>query len=207
MATFGNADVSTNVQTFSGDRIYVSQGTPASSGTVTSGSGRVRITAKGETQARIVIYADTAGEPSTFLAQSDEVTVNWTTSTLTDFAFSGANQISVVGGTPYWIGFWFNDPGTPSFEMRRYNTADLTRYKASAYPATTPTSPLSADGSSAGAINCLITYTEATSGTNIKINIGDTFKTVSAIKINIGDSWKSVTAAKINIGDSWKSIF
>ena len=44
-------------------------------------------------------------------------------------------------------------------------------------------------------------------GTNMKINIGDTFKDVSELKINIGDSWKAVTSAKINIGDSWKTIF
>jgi len=44
-------------------------------------------------------------------------------------------------------------------------------------------------------------------GTNIKINIGDSMKDVSEIKINIGDSWKAVTEAKINIGDVWKDVF
>ena len=51
-----------------------------------------------------------------------------------------------------------------------------------------------------------ITYTPAT-GTNMKINIGDTFKDVSEMKINIGDSWKSVTQVKINVGDVWKDVF
>jgi hypothetical protein len=37
---------------------------------------------------------------------------------------------------------------------------------------------------------------------NMKINIGDSWKTVKPY-INIGDSWKSVTA-KVNIGDAWK---
>lgn len=44
-------------------------------------------------------------------------------------------------------------------------------------------------------------------GTNLKINIGDSWKTVEEIKINIGDVWKTVTNAQINIGDVWKNIF
>jgi len=48
---------------------------------------------------------------------------------------------------------------------------------------------------------------EAATGTNMKINIGDSFKDVDALKINIGDSWKAVTSVKQNIGDSWKTVF
>ena len=44
-------------------------------------------------------------------------------------------------------------------------------------------------------------------GTNCKINIGDTFKDVSEFKINIGDDWKAVTKVQQNIGDSWKTVF
>lgn len=40
-----------------------------------------------------------------------------------------------------------------------------------------------------------------------KVNIGDTWKDVSAIKINIGDNWKTVNNAWINIGDSWKQWY
>lgn len=43
--------------------------------------------------------------------------------------------------------------------------------------------------------------------TNMKINIGDSWKTVEEIKINVGDSWKTVTKIQINIGDVWKTIF
>lgn len=38
-----------------------------------------------------------------------------------------------------------------------------------------------------------------------QINIGDTWKNISAMNINIGDTWKSVVAAQVNIGDSWKT--
>ena len=93
------------------------------------------------------------------MTTSDEVTVNFTTSTLTDFPFSGANQISITSGTPYWIGFIFKDPGTPSFEMKRDNTANLVRYQTVTYP--TPSSPFVPDGSSNGPLNAYITYTES----------------------------------------------
>jgi hypothetical protein len=51
----------------------------------------------------------------------------------------------------------------------------------------------------------VITYT--LTGTKFQLNIGDSWKTVTAIKINIGDVWKDVTSAKVNIGDVWKAIF
>lgn len=44
-------------------------------------------------------------------------------------------------------------------------------------------------------------------GTNIQINIGDSWKSVSAMKINIGDVWKDVVSVKQNIGDVWKTVF
>lgn len=50
-------------------------------------------------------------------------------------------------------------------------------------------------------------YEAVATGTNMKINIGDSWKDVSGIKINVGDSWKTVSGAKVNIGDTWKTIF
>lgn len=44
-------------------------------------------------------------------------------------------------------------------------------------------------------------------GTGCLLNIGDAWKTVTALKINIGDSWKTVTKIQKNIGDAWKSVF
>jgi len=46
-----------------------------------------------------------------------------------------------------------------------------------------------------------------TTGTNLQVNIGDTWKEVPAMKVNIGDSWKEVAAVKTNIGDTWKEVF
>lgn len=55
--------------------------------------------------------------------------------------------------------------------------------------------------------NFTITDLGAAAGTNTQINIGDTWKEISAVKINIGDVWKDVAGAQINIGDAWKEIF
>lgn len=55
-------------------------------------------------------------------------------------------------------------------------------------------------------VRITVYYTEVAL-TNMKINIGDTFKDVDEIKINIGDSWKTVSGIWINIGDAWKKVF
>lgn len=44
-------------------------------------------------------------------------------------------------------------------------------------------------------------------GTNMKINIGDSWRIVEEIKINVGDSWRTVTKIQINIGDTWRTVF
>lgn len=163
MATFGKTTDGASTQTFSGDRIYLSTATPSTSGTVTSGWGRVRVTGASTSEIRCVIFADNGGTPNggAFLAQSDEVIVNWTTSTLTEFPFSGANQISITSGTPYWIGFWADDPGTPSYEYKRDNSANVVHFAAEAYPGSgMPTSPFTSGGTANGPHNCYIEYTE-----------------------------------------------
>jgi len=47
----------------------------------------------------------------------------------------------------------------------------------------------------------------AAEGTNMQINIGDTWKDIDSMKINIGDVWKDIANMWINIGDSWKVIY
>jgi len=48
---------------------------------------------------------------------------------------------------------------------------------------------------------------EAATGTNTQINIGDDWKAISAAKVNIGDDWKDVAGIQVNIGDAWKEVF
>ncbi len=52
-----------------------------------------------------------------------------------------------------------------------------------------------------------LAYPFSAGGTNAQINIGDSWKEISAMQINIGDTWKPVAGAQINIGDAWKTIF
>ena len=44
-------------------------------------------------------------------------------------------------------------------------------------------------------------------GTDMKLNVGDSWKTVTAVKVNVGDSWKPVTKVQVNVGDTWKEVF
>jgi len=50
-------------------------------------------------------------------------------------------------------------------------------------------------------------YEATATGTNLQINVDDSFKEIPAIKVNKDDAWKEVTAAKINKDDVWKEIF
>ena len=162
-ATFGLTANNASTQTQSADRKYVYSATPASSGTVKGGVGRVWLSAAGNSQARLVIYSDSAGSPNALLAQSDQVTISNTSEAAQSFSFSGANQIAITSGTPYWIGVHFSDPGTPNFTISRANTASLTRSDPDTY-SDGPANPCSCGTSSNGGLDIYIEYTEATAG-------------------------------------------
>jgi hypothetical protein len=184
-ATFGLTANNGSVQTNSTDRKYVYSATPATSGTVTAGTARIWLSAAGSSNAKLVIYSDNAGSPDALLATSDEVTVNWTTETATDFTFSGANQIAVTGGTAYWIGIHFSDPGTPNFTISRANNAGLVRSDPDTY-SDGPTATCSCATSSNGGLDIYITYTEGAAEPSLSnpVNIkgGVTFKGGVTIK-------------------------
>ena len=173
MATVGKTSDGTNVQTFSEDRIYLSTATPSSGGTLTGGGGRIRVTTAGSFGSKLVVYSDLVGVPLTFLAVSDELIVDWTTSTDSVWTFSGANQITLVSGTPYWFGFWSDDPGTPSYEYKRDNTAGVNQFAAEVYPGSgSPASPWVSGGTANGPLNCYLTYTEPSGRTNKLMTLG-----------------------------------
>ena len=64
-----------------------------------------------------------------------------------------------------------------------------------------------ATGFSLDQIRVKVYYTEAATGTNMQINVGDVWKAVPAAKINVGDVWKDVAGIQINVGDVWKTVF
>jgi len=64
------------------------------------------------------------------------------------------------------------------------------------------------DDDDSGYGKCIIGDTPAVEeGTNMQINIGDSWKEIDSMKINIGDVWKDVSNVWINIGDVWKEVY
>lgn len=101
------------------DKIAVSLVSPSATGTVTSGHARAWLSATGSSATKVVIYADSASAPGALLAVSDEETITLTAEAVTDYTFSGGNQIVLTQGTNYWIGLAWDDPGTPSLNLSR----------------------------------------------------------------------------------------
>lgn len=112
---------------------------------------------------------------------------------------------SITEGTKYWIAISCSDTGT-AVKLDYYNSGG----QGSAYKGATPALPedwgssTSKDSNGLAAIYALYS---AEGGTNMKVDIGNAWKDVSAAKINIGGAWKDVTGAQINVGNSWKTIF
>ena len=150
----------------SADKTAVSSASPSSNGTVTAGHARVWLSSAGSTTVNCVIYADSSGAPGALLATSDSVTLSATTEAQVDFTFSGANQISVVSGTTYWIGVSWQDPGTPSLNLSRDSTTGGRQESASYLP-----NPFGTPTALTGPIDVFIDYDD-TAGTG---NTGDFF--------------------------------
>jgi len=124
----------------SADKTAVSTFTAAAGGTVTTGVTRCSMSS-GSTTARMVVYANSSGVPGALLAQSDAKVISNTTVSGQTFTFSGANQITIVNGTVYWVGLSWQDPGSPSLNLFRGGTGSA-RQEASAFlpnPFGTPT--------------------------------------------------------------------
>lgn len=163
MAVFGKTDNGASTTVASADRKTVSQATPSTSGIVTSLTARLNTNnAAGATVFRGVIYADNAGAPGALLAVGDEVAINGTTETAYTSDFSGANQISIVGSTPYWIGVIIQDPGSVSWVISRDNTSSMAQVNADTY-SDGPTDPFGTPTAQNGPIDVFVTYSEGTS--------------------------------------------
>lgn len=159
MATFGKTTNGTLFTQSSADRKRVSAAVPASSGTATKITLRTWVES-GSTVAKGVIYSDNAGAPNALLAVSDEVTISNTSEAEVDFPLSGANQISIVSGTTYHIGFHHQDPGAANIDISRDSTASGNTSQAETY-SDGPSDPWGSVATATGVIDCYVTYTEA----------------------------------------------
>jgi hypothetical protein len=101
-----------------------------------------------------------------------------------------SETIKVLGGSTDTWGRTWSDTDFSNTNFRAYIGATASIY----------------DAIQVDHIQVKVYYTEAT-GTNMKINISDTWKDIDSVLINIGDSWKEVTKIQQNIGDVWKDVF
>jgi len=160
MATFGKTTDGSSQSSSSAPRLWVSQATPSTSGTVVTGHARVRLTAAGSTSVVFAIYADDDGAPGALLAESDPLTLTSTTAGERTFTFTGDDAIAVAAGTPYWIGPAWNDPGDPQVEVRRDGT-DFGRWEQTITPGPTLPDPFgTGTANNTGPLAAYVTYDE-----------------------------------------------
>lgn len=155
--TFGLTSNDASTQTNSADRKYIYQAIPSSNGKVTAGTARVWLSTTGLSSSNLVIYADNAGSPDALLAVSDLVAISNTSEQAIDYTFSGANQITVASGTPYWVGVHFSDPGVANFTISRANNVGLVRSDPDTY-LDGPADPCACATVSNGGLNVYISY-------------------------------------------------
>ena len=145
------------------------------------------------------IYTDNGSDqPGTILA--GKITIAKGTTAGWKF---GACDITVSGSTKYWVAAQCDTSSGTNFDYGSGTKAIDDTTSTTQLPSTYTVSSTN-DGLS---IACYAIWEVAATGTDMQINIGDTWKAVPLMKINIADDWKAVEGAQINIGDAWKEIF
>jgi hypothetical protein len=123
ISTVGQTSNNAGSSSSSSDKTVLSKFTAGSSGTLTGGHARLSLSVAGTASTCLAVYADAAGVPGARLAQSSLVSITSATETLIDYVFTGANQVAIASGTPYWIGPSWQDPGTINVVYSRNATA------------------------------------------------------------------------------------
>jgi hypothetical protein len=179
----------------SSNKTAVSLHTATDTGTLTGGHARIWISA-GSTNTKCVVYADSAGAPGALLAESDVVVLSATAEAEVDYTFSGAEQITITSGTPYWIGMTWQDPGAPSVSLSRDGTASG-RQENNNYLA----DPFGAPTAQTGPVDVYIDVevTEAATATLGKTTAGASSTSSSADKI-VTSAATSTTAGTLTEG-------
>lgn len=111
-------------------------------------------------------------------------------------------DIDIEGNTIYWIAIACD--GFPNFDFQALTGEKRDHKNNTGSTLPDPWGVSSGTSNTWRAIYGLVT---SAAGTNLQLNIGDSWKSVDALKINIGDVWKDVVAVKQNIGDVWKDVF
>lgn len=159
VVVLGQTANNASTQTNSTDRKYLYRATTTTSGTITDGVARAWLSSAGTATSTLVIYSDSAGLPGNFLAQSDVKNFTSTTETAQTYIFSGANQITLASGTPYWIGEFHKDPGAMNFTYSRANTVGVLYSDPDTW-SDGPADPCACATVSNGPLDLYINYTE-----------------------------------------------
>jgi hypothetical protein len=210
MAVFGNENLQTSTVSIE-NQIIGGVFSPASSGTADSIDCYMDFGGLWNLSVKCGLYKWNSGtsvwdfvkETETWTVGFGEDVDGWHT-----FNFTGTKPI-VSSGVNYILCAWSEDAArsalnvrvNPGFAGNKVLADSLATYGT--FP-----DPFSIDTTLANyimSIHC--NYTPSAAGTNMQINIGDTFKSIAGMQINIGDVWKTVAGAQINIGDVWKTIF
>lgn len=147
------------------------------------------------------IYEDTgSGFPGDRVAF---VTGNFTGTTVPEWKVASGLDIPISANTNYWIAVSTLTGVITDFE----NIGGTGRSREFGGAPNLPDPYDSTDTDTIYLSFYAVVEISEPTGTNMQINIGDSFKSVDALKINIGDVWKSVTSVKLNIGDVWKDVF
>jgi hypothetical protein len=164
LATFGPTTPGGSSSDSNTDRVMVSLATPDSTGDVRTGHARLGLSGPGESSnAVFAIYADDGGTPGALLAESDQVAFDTEAATEYEFQFTGANQITVTAGTPYWIGpAWVDaDPNDVVAVTVYRGTDEDGRYEQNWDPFDLPDPFGTPAAINAGPVDAWVTYAES----------------------------------------------
>jgi len=141
-------------------------------------------------EAGTLLYSDTEAKGTT--AGWKSIAVDW----------------EIAPSTIYWIAYHLEDTATQTNTYRA--TSGGSGYD-NRYPIVGGlTNPFGggAISDTDGMVAVYAIYEAApATGTNTQVNIGDSWKEISAAKVNIGDTWKEVAGMQVNVGDTWKEVF
>ncbi len=191
MATFGTTSEAGTEAGGSADVLVATKYTLTEDGTVS----KISVYSSASVNSRGGIYSDNAGVPNALIVGNN-----------TSVGGSGWKDIALtptfLTAGVYWI--VANQDGNNGRAYKAGGSSQ-TAYKtgvtfANDLPSTfpTPTGYQDVEYVSYG------TYT--TTGTNMKVNVGNTLKAVSSAQVNVGGNWKSISAQQVNVNNVWKNI-
>lgn len=206
--TFGGYETRVTASTLNltGDIIYGYEASPDNCGNLDYCYCWCRKFSFGTTTAMVMVY-DSNGD---LVDYTNEVTIS-ALIPKTYYTFTFQNNAFINSSETYHISIWAADTividGDSSGSTSPTQSTDGDLDVGGSYNSYPDPITWDATQSYAPSMWCEYTIDDCPSGTNMQINISDSWKEISGMQINISDSWRPITSAYVNIGDSWKTIF